>query len=125
MKKSVHNITHETFKGNVSISFKALKQYVYFLFKDWTSTRPYLQLLNEDQKLRDSLSSIKLRFTDGIEEKEKLSITLEVVIEDGYPIHSVCRKLQLYMAKHIRAMTSITVDEVNVRVVSCKVRDLR
>ncbi|MBM7095899.1 Asp23/Gls24 family envelope stress response protein [Bacillus sp. H-16] len=124
MKKNVHILSHEKSKGDVSISIKALRQYVYHLFKEWTSTNPFLQLVNEDQRLKDSLSSVKLRFCGG-EEKEKLSITLEVVIEDGYPIHSVCRKLQVYMADHLYDMTSVAVQEVNVRVVSCNVRNVR
>ncbi|TMW73093.1 Asp23/Gls24 family envelope stress response protein [Alteribacter natronophilus] len=123
MKKAVHVSSHTTLKGKVSVSLKALRQYVYLIFDDWKRESPYMELAGEGHGLIGAFSPVKVH--TGEEDKEKLSITLEVIVNNGVPIHSQCRKLQLYMARHIREFTSVPVGEVRVRVVSCKVEELK
>ncbi|WP_161524674.1 Asp23/Gls24 family envelope stress response protein [Alteribacter lacisalsi] len=119
MKKAVHVFTHTTLKGSVSVSLKALRQYVCLIFEDWTAGRPFMVLAGDVPRMIESFSPVKINVSE--KNKEKLSITLEVIVQNGVPIHSQCRKLQRFMADQLRELTCVSIEEVNIRVVSCKV----
>ncbi|WP_096435538.1 Asp23/Gls24 family envelope stress response protein [Alteribacter populi] len=122
MRKNVYVQIEKENTGHLSISLQAFRECIYYIFESFRLNNSNIRLASEDQSWKDPLTSIKLHICK--EEREKLSITMAVTISSGIPIHSLCRKLQLYIAEQLSEQTSVNLKEINIRVMSYKVSEL-